>query len=159
VKRAFVSCIVRSFLLLFSFESFKAYPSTFPSPHEVCTHFPTFPLTFRSATTEHGSFKLTDISYRLRFSFVSFACIVRSFFAFRSLALCSFVSCTVRFVRQFDYTNARNEIRTNDTNEKRKRYEISVNLNDPCSVVADRNVSVNVGKWVQTSWGDGKVEG
>jgi hypothetical protein len=58
------------------------------------------------------TFKLTDISYRLRFSFVSFACIVRSFFAFRSLALCSFVSCIVRFVRQFDYTNARNEIRT-----------------------------------------------
>ena len=36
---------------LFSFESFKAYHSTFPSPHEVCIHFPTFPPTFRSATT------------------------------------------------------------------------------------------------------------
>jgi hypothetical protein len=33
--------------------------------------------------TDPGSFKLTDISYRLRFSFVSFACIIRSF-AFRS---------------------------------------------------------------------------
>jgi hypothetical protein len=30
--------------------------------------------------TDPGSFKLTDISYRLRFSFVSLACIVRSFF-------------------------------------------------------------------------------
>ena len=39
------------FFLLFSFESFKAFPSTFPSPHEVCTHFPMFPPTFRSATT------------------------------------------------------------------------------------------------------------
>ena len=97
----------------------KLTPSTLPSPHDVCTHFPTFPPTFRSATTEHGSFKLTDISYRLRFSFVSFACIVRSFFAFRSFALCSFVSCIVRFVRQFDYTNARNEIRTNDTRIER----------------------------------------
>jgi hypothetical protein len=77
-------------------------------------------ISFRSATTEHGSLKLTDISYRLRFSFVSFACIVRSFSAFRSLALCSFVSCTVRFVRQFDYTNARNEIRTNDTRIERR---------------------------------------
>ena len=28
------------FVLLFSFESFKAYPSTYPSPHEVCNHFP-----------------------------------------------------------------------------------------------------------------------
>jgi hypothetical protein len=26
-------------------------------------------------------------------------------------------------------------------------------------VVADRNVGGNVGKWVQTSWGDGRVEG
>jgi hypothetical protein len=109
----------KTFLLLFSFESFKAYPSTLPSPHEVFTHFPTFPPTFRSATTEHGSLKLTNISYRLRFSFVSFACIVRSFFTFRSFALCSFVSCIVRFVRQFDYTNARNEIRTNDTRIER----------------------------------------
>jgi hypothetical protein len=41
----------KTFCLLFSFESFKAYPSTLPSPHEVCTHFPTFPPTFRSATT------------------------------------------------------------------------------------------------------------
>ena len=38
------------------------------------------------STTDPGSFKLTDISYRLRFSFVSFACIVRSFFVFRSFA-------------------------------------------------------------------------
>ena len=41
----------RPFFLLFSFESFKAYSSTFPSPYEVCTHFPTFPPTFRCATT------------------------------------------------------------------------------------------------------------
>ena len=80
----------KTYLLLFSFESFKAYPSTLPSPHEVCIHFPAFPPTFRSATTEHGSFKLTDVSYHLRFSFVSFACIVRSFFVFRSFA---FRSC------------------------------------------------------------------
>jgi hypothetical protein len=47
--------------------------------------------------TDPGSFKLADISYRLRFSFVSFACIVRSFFVFRSFA---FRSCNwfVRFV-------------------------------------------------------------
>ena len=52
--------------------------------------------------TEFGSFKLTDISYRWRFSFVSFACIVLSFFAFRSLhffrVIGSFVSCIVHFV-------------------------------------------------------------
>ena len=36
--------------------------------------------------TDPGSFNLTDISYRLRFSFVSFACIVRSF-AFRACNL------------------------------------------------------------------------
>ena len=47
--------------------------------------------------TGPGSFNLTDISYRLRFSFVSFACIVRSFFVFRSFA---FRACNlfVRFV-------------------------------------------------------------
>jgi hypothetical protein len=47
--------------------------------------------------TDPRSFKLADISYRLRFSFVSFACIVRSFFVFRSFA---FRSCNwfVRFV-------------------------------------------------------------
>jgi hypothetical protein len=50
-----------------------------------------------SNTTDPGSFKLTDISHRLRFSFISFACIVRSFFIFRSFA---FRSCNwfVRFV-------------------------------------------------------------
>jgi hypothetical protein len=42
-------------------------------------------LLFRSKintilSTDPGSFKLTDISHRLRFSFVSVACIVRSFF-------------------------------------------------------------------------------
>ena len=31
-----------------------------------------------TSITDPGLFKLTDISYRLRFSFVSFACIVRS---------------------------------------------------------------------------------
>ena len=36
-------------------------------------------LNFISMPTDPGSFKLTDISYRLRFSFISFACIVRSF--------------------------------------------------------------------------------
>jgi hypothetical protein len=34
--------------------------------------------------TDPGSFKLTDMSYRLRFSLVSLACIVPSFFVFRS---------------------------------------------------------------------------
>jgi len=55
----------------------------------------------RIACTDPGSFKLTDISYRLRFSFASFACIVRSFFVFRSFA---FRSCNwfIRFVRQFN---------------------------------------------------------
>jgi hypothetical protein len=37
------------------------------------------------STTDPGSFKLTDISYRLCFSFVSFACIVRSFFVFMGI--------------------------------------------------------------------------
>jgi len=56
--------------------------------------------------TDPGSFKLTDISYRLRFSFVSFACIVRSFlFSVRLRfvrVIGSFVSCIVRFVRQLN---------------------------------------------------------
>ena len=43
-----------------------------------------------TSITDPGSFKLTDISYRLRFSFVSFACNVRWFFVFRSFA---FRSC------------------------------------------------------------------
>ena len=54
-------------------------------------------------TTDPGSFKLTDISYRLRFSFVSFACIIRSF-SVRSRLVCvigSFISCIVRFVYLF----------------------------------------------------------
>jgi hypothetical protein len=52
--------------------------------------------------TDPGSFKLTYISYRWRFSFVSFACIVRSFFVFRSFVLPScnsfvcFVHCSFR---------------------------------------------------------------
>ena len=51
--------------------------------------------------TDPGSFKLKDILYSLRFSFVSFACIVRSFIVFHSFA---FRSCNwfVRFVRQFN---------------------------------------------------------
>jgi hypothetical protein len=40
--------------------------------------------------TDPGSFKLTDISYRLRFSFVSFACIVRSFLHSLTLRICPF---------------------------------------------------------------------
>jgi hypothetical protein len=60
--------------------------------------------------TDPESFKSTDISYLLCFSFVSLACIVRSFSVFRSFAfrsrfarvIGSFVSCIVRFVRQFN---------------------------------------------------------
>jgi len=54
--------------------------------------------------TDPGSFKLIDISYRLRFSFVSFACIVRSFSVRLRFVrvIGSFVSCIVRFVRQFN---------------------------------------------------------
>ena len=52
--------------------------------------------------TYSGSLKLTHISYRLGFSFVSFSCIVRSFIVFRLPAFRScnwFVfSCIVRFV-------------------------------------------------------------
>ena len=53
--------------------------------------------------TYSGSLKLTNISYRLGFSFVSFSCIVRSFIVFRLPAFRScnwFVlfSCIVRFV-------------------------------------------------------------
>ena len=49
------------------------------------------------SSTDPGLFKLTDISYRLRFSFALFACIIRSFFVFHSFA---FRSCNwfVRFV-------------------------------------------------------------
>ena len=73
--------------------------------------------------TDPGSIKVTDISYRLRFQFVSFAYIVLSFFVFRSFGfvrvIVSFVSCIVRFVRQFNETNTRIEIRTNDTRNER----------------------------------------
>ena len=48
-----------------------------------------------------GSLKLTDSSYRLCFSFVSFSYIVCSFFVFRSFALRSW-NWFVRFVRQFN---------------------------------------------------------
>jgi len=54
--------------------------------------------------TDPGSFKLTDMSYRLRFSFVSFVCIVRSFSVHLRFVrvIGSFVSCIVCFVRQFN---------------------------------------------------------
>jgi hypothetical protein len=57
-----------------------------------------------TSITVPGSFKLTDISYRLRFSFVSFACSVRCFFVFRSFA---FRSCNwfIRLVyRSFHFS-------------------------------------------------------
>ena len=63
-----------------------------------------FPHCQPSIHTYPGSFKLTDISYLLRFSFVSLACIVRSFFVrLRCVRVIgSFVSCIVRFVRQLN---------------------------------------------------------
>jgi hypothetical protein len=52
--------------------------------------------------TYSGSLKLTNISYRLGFSFVSFSCIVRSFIFSVCLrfvrVIGSFFSCIVRFV-------------------------------------------------------------
>ena len=48
----------------------------------LCTlycHFSALSIIDYPFGTDPGSFKLTDISYRSRFSFVSFACIVRSF--------------------------------------------------------------------------------
>jgi hypothetical protein len=48
---------------------------THPFPHFYMYSF----YILLICATDPGSFKLTDISYRLRFSFVSFACIVRSF--------------------------------------------------------------------------------
>ena len=54
-----------------------------------------------SSSTDPGSFKLTDISYRFRFSFVSFACTVRSFFAFRSLAFRAIHETNTRYDFQF----------------------------------------------------------
>jgi hypothetical protein len=47
----------------------------------LCTlycHFSALSIIDYPFGTDPGSFKLTDISYRLRFSFVSFACIVLS---------------------------------------------------------------------------------
>ena len=61
--------------------------------------------------TYSGSLKLTNISYRLGFSFVSFSCIVRSFIfsaclrfvrVIGSFFRVSFVSCIVRCVHQFN---------------------------------------------------------
>jgi hypothetical protein len=47
--------------------------------------------------TNPASLKLTYISYRWRFSFISFACIVRSFFVFCSFAFrsCNWFVCFV----------------------------------------------------------------
>jgi hypothetical protein len=63
----------------------KTYASVGPSVREVSS----WPFHH----TDPGSFKLTDISYRLRFSFVSFECIVRLRFVH---IIGSFVSCIVR---------------------------------------------------------------
>ena len=77
-------------------------------------------------STHPGSFKLTDISYRLRFSFVSFACIVHSFFVFRSFA---FRSCNwfVPFVHRLFRVSFVSFIglirRTNETKYERTIHE------------------------------------
>ena len=73
--------------------------------------------------TDPGSFNLTDISYRLCFSFVSFACIVRSFFVFRSFAFraCNlfipfvYRSFRVSFAILIRRTHETKYERTNDT--------------------------------------------
>ena len=72
-----------------------------------------------------GSFKLTDMSYRLRFSFVSFVCIVLSFFVFRSLAFCS-CNWLVRFVyHSFRSSVSLSERTKRNTNERYTKRTIN----------------------------------
>jgi hypothetical protein len=101
----------------------KLTPSTLPSPHEVCTHFPTFPPTFRSATTEHGSFKLTCVFVSFAF-FVRFVCVYRSF-VFRFPFVCALFVCFVyRSFRSSVWLHERTKRNTNEryTNRTNERY-------------------------------------
>jgi len=80
--------------------------------------------------TDPGSLNLTDISYRLRFSFVSFACIVRSFFVFRSFAFraCNLFVCfvyrsfRVSFASLIRRTHERTIHETNDTRYTKRTH-------------------------------------
>jgi hypothetical protein len=101
-------------------------------------------------STHPGSFKLTDISYRLRFSFVSFACIVHSFFVFRSFA---FRSCNwfvhfvhrlfrvsfVSFIGLIRRTNETRNKRTNNTRNERTNDTRSERANDTRYTIHDTN--------------------
>ena len=70
--------------------------------------------------TDPGSLKLTDISYRLRFSFVSFACIVRSFFLFRyGLRIVRVIGSFVSFFSLIRRTHkTKNERTIHETNAR-----------------------------------------
>jgi hypothetical protein len=73
-------------------------------------------------------FKLTDISYRLRFSFALFACIIRSFFVFHSFA---FRSCNwfVRFV----YRSFRSSIWLDERTKRNMNEGYTKRTNERCT--------------------------
>ena len=109
--------------------------------------------------TDHGSLKITDISYRLRFSFVSFACIVRSFFVFRSFALRS-CNCFVRFMYRSFHVSFVSFVRLIGIIHRFSRLmtllfhtwlHVRLNNNDACILTLTLMTALNYKTWtVQT---------